>query len=50
MSYSQRAAVAASNSNIYTGIIGVPKIVDESPEVVIDKESYSEGETDPLED
>ena len=39
----QRAAATARNTTTTTGITGVPKIVDESPEVVIDEESNSEG-------
>ena len=42
----QREVLAASNVNIDTGITGLTIIVDEAPEVVIDKESDSEGETD----
>ena len=50
MSDSQRAAADAINANITTGITGVPKIVYEAPDVVIDEERNSEGETDSLRD
>ena len=39
MSDAQRSVAATSNANITTGIEIVPTIVDEAPEVVIDKES-----------
>ena len=48
LSYVHRAAAYARNSNITNGISVVPTIVDEAPEVVIDEESDSEGETYPL--
>ena len=50
MSDSQREAKGTRNGNITTRITGVPKIVDEAPEVVIDEERDSEGETDSLGD
>ena len=49
LSGAQRAEIAARNTNIGTGITVVPKIADKAPEVVIDKESESEGEKNSLE-
>ena len=43
LSDAQRAASAASNANITFRITVVITIVDEAPEVVIDKESDSKG-------
>ena len=48
LSDTQREMSATRNSKITPGITGVPTIVDEAPEVVIDEESNNEGETDPL--
>ena len=48
LSDAQREAADASNDNMTTGITGVPTIVDESPEVVIDEKSDSKGETEYL--
>ena len=48
MSDAQRSEADAINSNITTGITGVPRMVDEAPEVVRDKESDTEGGTDSL--
>ena len=39
LSDAQREAADASNDNMTTGITGVPTIVDESPEVVIDEKT-----------
>ena len=50
LSDAHRAAAAAINATITTGIIGGPTIVDEAPYVVIEKESNSERETDSLGD
>ena len=43
-------AASTRTSNITTGITAVPTILDKAPEVVIDEESDSEIETDPLGD
>ena len=43
LSGAQRADIASRNTNIVTGITVVPKISDKAPDVVIDKESESEG-------
>ena len=40
---SQRTSAAAINSNINTGITGVPTIVDKSPEVFIYEKSDNEA-------
>ena len=48
MSDAQRASASASNSNITTSITGLPTIVDETVEVVIDEESDLEVEPDPI--
>ena len=50
MSESQREEAASRNSNITTGVIGVPTTVDEAPEVVIYEEIYSEVGPEPLGD
>ena len=44
MSDTKRAAASTRNSNTSTSITGVTTIVDESPEVAIEEESYSEGD------
>ena len=45
-----RSGAKARNENITTGIIEGTIIVDETPDVVIDEEINSEGESDPLGD
>ena len=49
LSESQREEAASRNSNITTGVIGVPTTVDEAPEVVINKEIDIEEEPGPIE-
>ena len=45
-----RSGAKARNEKITTGIIEGTIIVDETPDVVIDEEINSEGESDPLGD
>ena len=48
LSDAQISAADDRKDNITTGITVVPTIVNEAPELVMDKEIYNEGQPEPL--